>query len=75
MHNLGLPKGLRVAHEYVLLGTDSDFVKLGQIIAACASTSRSTVSVVCKALTVKLKTLRFTAVAWLVGRRSCTMDE
>ena len=74
LHNLGLPEGLRVSHQNVLLGVDPSFVKLWQIIAARAGTGSPTVSIVGEALTVQLQALRPTAVARLVGRRACAMD-
>ena len=57
---------MRIAHEDLLLGLESDCIVTSRVVAADAGTGRSTESVICKALAVKFEALRFATIAWLV---------
>ena len=52
----------------MLLGVDSDLVKLLQVVTADAGTRRSAVAIVGEALAVELQAFRLAAIAGLVGR-------
>jgi len=60
------PEGNWIAHQDLLLRSETDLIKLLQIVAADACTGRPTVPIVGKALAVQLEALRFLAVARFV---------
>ena len=71
--DLRLSEGLGVTHEDVLLCTDSDLVKLRLVVATSTCAGGPTISVVGKALAIQFQTLWLSAVARLVGSRTCVV--
>ena len=74
-NDLTLTEGMRVPHQDLLLRMEAYSIVPGRIITITAGTCRATKSIVCKALTVELKTAALPAVAGLLNLRLLRLAE